>query len=216
MNIRRYFISTTERHHHFSSLSPPMLIHYPVWFVCRTKWQIRCYEWSDHLSINLFVKGQLQPQSGMTNVFWNSCISANVSVFSDFAIFLPFQSINYTVFEWIVHLCTLCLMLRQFYIKCWCFEHILSENKEKEKKEKRLSMCVISKDKGWGVERGHIISSSKCSSTERHIRHLPTTAKREQLWREREYQRVRRERERERERERSCVSRLCWMIDHLQ
>ncbi len=31
----------------FSSLSPPRLIYSPVWFVCRTKWQIRHCDWSD-------------------------------------------------------------------------------------------------------------------------------------------------------------------------
>lgn len=93
-------------------------------------------------------------------------------------------------------MCTLCFMLWLFYIRFRCVVQVsifLSENKEKKRKrekEKGLLMCVISKDQSWGVERGHIISSSKCSSTERHIRHLPTTAKREQLWAEREYQHV--------------------------
>lgn len=75
-------------------------------------------------------------------------------------------------------------------ISMCCSVYFYRKIKRKREKEKGLLMCVISKDQSWGVERGHIISSSKCSSTERHIRHLPSTAKREQLWAERKYQHV--------------------------
>ncbi len=45
--------------HHFSSSSPLTLIYSPVWFVCRTKWQIQRYDWLDPLPIKLPTKGQL-------------------------------------------------------------------------------------------------------------------------------------------------------------
>ncbi len=44
----------------FSSLSPPKLIYSPVLFVYQTKWRIRRYDWSDRLSVKIFVKGQLR------------------------------------------------------------------------------------------------------------------------------------------------------------
>ncbi len=50
--------------HHFSTLSPPILIYSPVWFVCQTKWWIQCFDWSDRLSIKLPAKGQLKHKDG--------------------------------------------------------------------------------------------------------------------------------------------------------
>ncbi len=44
--------------HNFSRISPPKLIYCPVWYVCRTKWRIWRYDWSDRLSLKLFAKGQ--------------------------------------------------------------------------------------------------------------------------------------------------------------
>ncbi len=65
MNIRTYFISTAERHQYtpflmFKSTEVNLLI--SVWFDCRRRWQIRRYDWSDHLSIKLFANGQLHFQ----------------------------------------------------------------------------------------------------------------------------------------------------------
>ncbi len=44
--------------HHFSRLSPPKLIYFPVWLVFQARWWLRRYDWSDHLSIKLFANGQ--------------------------------------------------------------------------------------------------------------------------------------------------------------
>lgn len=105
----------------------------------------------------------------MTNIFWNSYISANVTV--DRKVFLHF-------FCYFNHLTILCMRKWCIYALCaWCcssfksnFDVLLSifyqKLKRKRERGKGLSMCVISKDQGWGVERGHIISSSKCSSAE--------------------------------------------------
>ncbi len=65
MNIRTYFISTAERHQYtpflmFKSTEVNLLI--SVWFDCWRRWQIRRYDWSDHLSIKLFANGQLHFQ----------------------------------------------------------------------------------------------------------------------------------------------------------
>ncbi len=47
--------------HHFFKLKPTnvSLLSSLVWFVYQTKWQILRYDWLDHLSIKLTVKGQL-------------------------------------------------------------------------------------------------------------------------------------------------------------
>ncbi len=49
-----------SKNQQFSSLSPPKLIYSPVLFVYQTKWRIRRYDWSDRLSVKIFVKGQLR------------------------------------------------------------------------------------------------------------------------------------------------------------
>ncbi len=54
-----YFNSGKTSIHNFSSLNPPKLIYSPVWFVCKERWRIRRYDWSDRLSIKLFANGQL-------------------------------------------------------------------------------------------------------------------------------------------------------------
>ncbi len=75
MNIRTHFISTAERHQYIIFLSihkylsfhkhihnihkSTEVIYSPVWFVCQTRWRILRYDWSDRMSIKLFVKGQL-------------------------------------------------------------------------------------------------------------------------------------------------------------
>ncbi len=54
-----YFTRRKTTTQNFSSLSPPKLIYSPVGFVCRARWRIQCYNWSDRLSIKLCVNGQL-------------------------------------------------------------------------------------------------------------------------------------------------------------
>ncbi len=57
MNIRRVVVSTMERRRY--TVQVHRCWSTPVWFVCRTKWQIQRYDGSDRLSIKLLAKREL-------------------------------------------------------------------------------------------------------------------------------------------------------------
>jgi len=48
-------ISTSDEYKPFFQVQVQS-IYSPAWFVCWTKWRIRCYDWSDRLSVKLPAK----------------------------------------------------------------------------------------------------------------------------------------------------------------
>ncbi len=174
--------------HHFSSLSPPMLIHYPVWpqnsrFGVMSG-QITCQS-SSLWRVNWNHSQEWQ------KFFWNSCISVILQYFCHF---------NHLTILCVGESYTLCLMLRLFYIKLWCILSIIYQ-----KIKRKGYQCVLYQRTRAEVLRGDISFHLQSAPQLKDTSAIYLPQQRESSCEERARISACEEREREREREREIL-----------